>query len=779
MPSILDSLVYNVRAAATRIAYKANSPAISALMSALQRTNEYAYPDLSKFESQMDAFRRSATVYMCVDAIASAAADVKLNVVRIQGDDREQIVNHPLELLLNRPSRIFSQYEFMYATTLYLLTTGNAYWSTDSESGAPEELIMLRPDRVTINPGTTADHWINTYTYDAGGSRVKIDADQVSHFKTLDPTNDLYGMSILESIAPNVQSDIAMSQWNRHFFDQESAVPTGIVSIKSSIADTDYDRLQSEWRKSYGGTSRRTAFLRGADIEFQPIGLSHRDMDFTVGRTTEQEIIMKAFRVPPGMFDKNATQANAQASLEVFIRHAVWPRMVQIAQTITNTIAKRYGDDLIVEPEDIRIKDAAAERDEIRAVMPIMTINEIRQKYFDMPPLPEGGDKLAATSAPGMPPPMPASASPVPPTPPPEPEANMNAAKAIADTPDPISVPRVSQTDALQKQYRQFAKFVQNRIEGGQDLEVNRFRFLGVPLAVDIAAKSYSVTITDLHELSVFVKADREARPRTSMSGVPDPAADAKQKGEDQLYEAFTGFFEKTKARAITAVRQASAVARKASLVGNLSAYAEFFDRQFWALVTADLDSAVRGEIQALLEAGTIDATNRLKMLTGISIDPSTFGPRAASWARLYTDDVLKKFGTTTKDGVGALLERWVGTEGATVADLVGAIQESHLFSKERAALVATTEITRTFAQAEVIAGQELAKAARVPFRDAASADIVPPLHPNCRCFLATEAVFDADDRLVAFDTIFHTSADPFVCLLCNPLNGKKLSEAA
>ena len=54
-----------------------------------------------------------------------------------------------------------------------------------------------------------------------------------------------------------------MADWNRRYFGDGMAVPAGIVAIKERDSDADYERIKREWRASYGGRERKTAFLRG------------------------------------------------------------------------------------------------------------------------------------------------------------------------------------------------------------------------------------------------------------------------------------------------------------------------------------------------------------------------------------------------------------------------------------------------------------------------------------------------------------------------------------
>ena len=100
------------------------------------------------------------------------------------------------------------------------------------------------------------------------------ESSKVVHFKRWHPDNDYYGLSALEAGRITIASDKAMSEWNRNTFGKDNGVPAGIVNVKDFVSDADFERIKREWRQSYGGPQRRTAFLRGGGIEWQNIGLS-------------------------------------------------------------------------------------------------------------------------------------------------------------------------------------------------------------------------------------------------------------------------------------------------------------------------------------------------------------------------------------------------------------------------------------------------------------------------------------------------------------------------
>lgn len=365
---------------------------------ALAQHQPYPWPDPAA-GPQARLYYQSPWVYVAVNRIAEAAALVPLRVLRRQGERLVEVERHPLERLLDAPNPYLSRFELLELTIGYLELTGDAYWFLAGDAaGAPVEIWPLRPDRVSIVPD--AARYVRGYVYEVDGARLPLEAAEVIHFRRWHPSSDYYGLSALEVARLAIASDRAMAEWNRATFGQDNGVPAGIVHIKEFVSDADFERLKREWRQSYGGPQRRTAFLRGGDVEWQHIGLNHRDLDFLQGRRAHRDEILSIFGVPVALLSENATEANAKVAERLFIERTLWPKLVRLAQKLTADLLPFWPGDCVAQFDDIRPTDAQARLDEIRAAYPVLTINEIRGRYFQLPPAPWGDRPVGAAAPP-------------------------------------------------------------------------------------------------------------------------------------------------------------------------------------------------------------------------------------------------------------------------------------------------------------------------------------------------------------------------------------------
>jgi HK97 family phage portal protein len=322
-------------------------------------------------------------VYVAVNRIAEACALVPLRLYRQQPQGRVRVDQHPFLALLDNPNPSISRFELLEQTVGMLELTGNAYWFIAGDAqGLPCEIWPLRPDRVTIVPDP--QRMVKGYLYELDGRQIALEPVEVVHFKRWNPNSDYYGLSALAAARMAIQSDRAMAQWNANTFGRDMGIPAGIVSIREPIPDSDFERLKHEWRSSYGSGQRRTAFLRGAQIEWVNVGLNHTDLDFLRGRQANRDEILHIFGVPVGMLSENATEANATVAERLFIERTLYPKLVRLAQRITQELLPFYGEGWVAEFDDIRPTDAHLRLQEIAAARGILSVDEIRARFYGL-----------------------------------------------------------------------------------------------------------------------------------------------------------------------------------------------------------------------------------------------------------------------------------------------------------------------------------------------------------------------------------------------------------
>jgi len=147
----------------------------------------------------------------------------------------------------------------------------------------------------------------------------------------------------------------------------------------------------------------------------------------------------------------------------------------------------------------------------------------------------------------------------------------------------------------------------------------------------------------------------------------------------------------------------------------------------------------------------------------GFGFDWTLAHEQARTWALTYTDNLLNQLGTTSTRIVGQAVGRWI-SNGEPLPALIRDLAPA--FGRDRAALIASTEVTRAYAQGT------LAGYAAAGYGEGRPTEEIPQ-HPRCRCWYSLRI---SKDNGAVF--IFNTSADERVCPICGPLHGQAVGVA-
>ena len=275
----------------------------------------------------------------------------------------------------------------------HLLLAGNAYLEAVGlgvEGGMQvRELYALRPDRMKLLPGPNG--WPQAYEYSAAGSTVRFDQNAalppILHLTFFNPLDDHYGQSPLEAAAIAVDTHNAAACWNKALLDN-AARPSGALVYAGTdggvLSPVQYERLKKEFADFYQGASNagRPLVLDGG-LDWRPMSLSPRDMDFLEAKHAAAREIALAFGVPPMLLGipGDNTYSNYQEANRVFWRQSVLPLAGRIGCALTHWLSPVFGENLMLAADTDRIEALNADRAtlwERVSKAPFLTVNEKR-----------------------------------------------------------------------------------------------------------------------------------------------------------------------------------------------------------------------------------------------------------------------------------------------------------------------------------------------------------------------------------------------------------------
>lgn len=439
-----------------------------------------------------EGYKKNAIVFRCVQLTAQHASRVQLCLHDKNGDEIE---DHPVLDLLKKPNPRQSGQKFLEAVVAYYRISGNSFMYAVTANGkvtmnAPDELWVLRPDRMKIVPGRKG---IERYEYKVGAQEpfvFEVDpmtgASAVRHMKTFNPTDDLWGMSPIEAAMYAVDQNNAAGEWNKALLDN-GGKPSGAFVVGSeggistaTLTDAQYERLKSRIDEQVGGPKNagRALILEGG-LDWKEMGLSPKDMDWIEGRNATAREICQVFNTSPMMIGLpgDNTYANmAEARLSLY-EDNVLPLLDEICYELNSWLLPMYPDlegaELKVDRDDI---DALAprrkEKWEMVANAAFLSVNEKRKALdYDELDIPEADEVFVPSGL------LPLRGSMADPNV--DPNVDPNADKKPGDKPGekpPVEKPNAE--DDMEKAMRRLESYIESKYSEDQPRD-ERGRFAG------------------------------------------------------------------------------------------------------------------------------------------------------------------------------------------------------------------------------------------------------------------------------------------------------------
>mgnify|MGYP003132258377 CR=1 FL=1 len=314
---------------------------------------QYKYQDVAK-----EGYMENAIVYRCVNEIAKGASAVPY-MIKVGDEIVEETAVHTL---LDRPNPLQSYSEFFNSLFSYLLLSGNAYiLRVGPENQPPQELHLLRPDRIVIKGG---DKYIpERYEYMINGRVQEVyevdqenGASELKHIKLWNPLDDYYGCSPIGAAAVEIDQHNLASKHNVNLLNN-GARPSGAVVFKPkddagysvNLTESQRQQLLTDLNNRFSGTSNagRPLLLEG-DFDWKEMGLSPKDMDFINLKHMSATDIALCFGVPSqlvGVPDSQTYSNVAEARLALY-EETIIPHLRKIQSDLNEWLLPMFADNI-------------------------------------------------------------------------------------------------------------------------------------------------------------------------------------------------------------------------------------------------------------------------------------------------------------------------------------------------------------------------------------------------------------------------------------------------
>ena len=365
----------------------------------------YSGQDLS---SNSSAYRYVLWTYICIKAISEDLAGVPLRFYTGQGKAKKEVTQGLIYDLFANINPNLSTYEFWLRMIASYALLGSAWAGLEKNNGgSPIEIYPLMTNRVEVI--ADADEFISGIKYRlSGGTEIKYEKSELLWFRSFNPENEYWGLSTVEPAKDTLISELNARAYQKAFF-ANNATPPGFLVAKNKIDRGGKGRTVDAIEERHQGTinQHKIDFLEG-EWTWVKTGESLRDMSYERLRKMNREDILGGWGVPPGRVGINefSNYANLEAQLRLYWTSTILPISRAISSSMNSNFLKRFEKGIWCAHDFSQI-EAMQENQQNKSSIAvslhdsgILTANEIRDKYYDLPPHPDGD--ILKNSQPGF-----------------------------------------------------------------------------------------------------------------------------------------------------------------------------------------------------------------------------------------------------------------------------------------------------------------------------------------------------------------------------------------
>ncbi len=318
------------------------------------------------------------------DALTQRRLKANPNLMRRlqQAADIQEIVDHPIIDLLERDNNGLGGYQLRFMTQVYMEVFGGAYWLLEAGDFEPVHAIKLLPTQRVLALRDN-DLSVVAYRYMPAlqGSWIQLAKSDVMDFRfpaVEDPAGGRHAPLRSAFLQSQLAAKYAMYQ--NDLMDNRARID-GIFVPKEEISSRQSDLAEQLWNQKFKrGGNGRILVAENAGT-FTPTRYPPTDLGpLEISRESLRRLA-NAFGVPEALLSKDATYANMQASLTLYARQTILPRLLIVEQKLNEMLCPRYSDRLFLAADNPVPEDAAFElqKTQMAIAAGALSIAEIRQ----------------------------------------------------------------------------------------------------------------------------------------------------------------------------------------------------------------------------------------------------------------------------------------------------------------------------------------------------------------------------------------------------------------
>lgn len=323
-----------------------------------------------------------SSVYRAVEIISDSVAMLPIRVKINEDSRKEDVVNHPLNLIFSDKNATMTKYNFIKLLIQSVLLKGNGFaYIQRATDGTVIGLQFLEDSDVTIN--------YNKFRPDELCYNVPIVSNQ-----RIEPCNMIHlkknsydgvkGISVISYAARALGIANSTENSAQGFFTNGCNL-SGVLTVEGQLTDKQKQDIRASWNSAYTNGGNGLAVLQG-NMKYQPIQLSAADSQLLESRRFNVQDIARFFGISPILLGdlSAAGYSTIEATQQQFLLHTLQPYIVMVEEEFTKKLLKPSEKKLEVNLDETALlktnKEALAGYYGSLIEHGILSINEVRKE---------------------------------------------------------------------------------------------------------------------------------------------------------------------------------------------------------------------------------------------------------------------------------------------------------------------------------------------------------------------------------------------------------------
>lgn len=309
----------------------------------------------------------NADLFSVINLLTSNAGNIRLSVY----DGDKQLDRHPIIDLLKEPMPGMTYSLWIAQVAGYYWLTGNSYlyapWIEDGANrGKTIRLDYLPAQFIAIE----RQNGEKKYKQSAP-ERKTYEEDEILHIRTVQYNagagSEDYGMSPIKAAIMNLTSSNAGTKSQAARFANGGL--DGMLAVKDAKTAEQIARMKKDINAQTGSDKNGRFLITNSEIQWVRFGLTPADLEILSTITWNLRVFCNIYKIDPKLLDPTVgnTYNNMREAYASMYNRAIIPFMTELAQGLTNFLAKRYGKTIRVEIDTSWVNELQRDRSQMAA----------------------------------------------------------------------------------------------------------------------------------------------------------------------------------------------------------------------------------------------------------------------------------------------------------------------------------------------------------------------------------------------------------------------------